>query len=58
MPENKDDMGIKDKIHIVLRGPDGEIKQEIKQEPVIVTEDGDVYAEDGTFIKNIKDEEK
>jgi len=30
--EAKDDMSIKDKIHIVLRGPDGKIKDERKQE--------------------------
>ena len=27
MAEYKDDMGIKDNIHIVLTGPDGKIKQ-------------------------------
>ena len=30
MPEFKADMGIEDKIHIVLRGPDGKIKDERK----------------------------
>jgi len=28
MPEHKDDFGIKDKVHIVLRGPDGKVKDE------------------------------
>ena len=32
MSEYKDGMGIKDKIHIVLKGPDGEIKDERKPE--------------------------
>ena len=32
MPEYKDDMGIKDKIHIVLTGPDGKVKDERKTE--------------------------
>lgn len=26
----KEDMGIKDKVHIILRGPDGQIKEERK----------------------------
>ena len=26
--ENKDELGIKDKIHIVLTGPDGKVKDE------------------------------
>ena len=30
MPEHKDDIGIKDQVHIVLRGPDGKIKDERK----------------------------
>ena len=30
MPERKDEMGIKEKIHIVLRGADGKIKDERK----------------------------
>ena len=30
MPEHFDDMGIKDQVHIVLRGPDGKIKDERK----------------------------
>jgi len=30
--EQKEDLGIKDKIHIVLRGPDGKIKDERKSE--------------------------
>ena len=30
MPEAKDDVGIKDQVHIVLRGPDGKIKDERK----------------------------
>ena len=30
MPEHKDKCGIADKIHIVLRGPDGKIKDERK----------------------------
>ena len=32
--EQKEDFGIKDKIHIVLRGPDGKIKDERKPEEV------------------------
>ena len=28
MPDIEEQVGIKDKIHIVLRGPDGEIKDE------------------------------
>ena len=32
MPEQKDEMGIKDKIHIVLTGPNGEIKDEREAE--------------------------
>ena len=32
MPEVKEQVGIGDKIHIVLRGPDGEIKDERKPE--------------------------
>ncbi len=32
MPEHKEEMGIKDKIHIVLRGPDGKVKDERKTE--------------------------
>ncbi|MCK5236321.1 MAG: hypothetical protein KAR06_04970 [Deltaproteobacteria bacterium] len=32
MAEYKDDMGIQDKVHIVLRGPDGKIKDERKPE--------------------------
>ena len=32
MPGFKEDMGINDKIHIVLRGPDGKIKDERKPE--------------------------
>jgi len=30
MPEHKDEMGIKEEVHIVLRGPDGKIKDERK----------------------------
>ena len=30
MPELKEEMGIKEKVHIVLRGPDGKVKQELK----------------------------
>lgn len=32
MPEVKEDMGIKDKVHIVLKGPDGKVKDERKTE--------------------------
>lgn len=32
MPEYKDEMGIREAIHIVLRGPDGKIKDERKPE--------------------------
>lgn len=32
MPEHKDDFGIKDRIHIVLKGPDGKVKDERKTE--------------------------
>lgn len=28
MPEYKDNMGIREKVHIELRGPDGKIKDE------------------------------
>ena len=34
MPEHKDEMGIQDKIHIVLTGPDGKVKDERKPEEV------------------------
>ncbi len=30
MPEIEEQVGIKDKVHIVLRGPDGKIKDERK----------------------------
>jgi len=30
MPEHHDNLGFKDKVHIVLRGPDGKIKDERK----------------------------
>ena len=30
MPEHKDSMGFKDKVHIVLTGPDGKVKDERK----------------------------
>ena len=30
MPGIKEDMGIKDQVHIILRGPDGKIKDERK----------------------------
>ena len=30
MPDIKDEIGIKEKLHIVLRGPDGKIKDERK----------------------------
>jgi len=30
VPEIKDEMGIKEQVHIVLRGPDGKIKDERK----------------------------
>ena len=30
MPNIKEEMGIKEQVHIVLRGPDGKIKQELK----------------------------
>ncbi len=39
MPEIKDNMGINDQIHLVLRGPDGKIKDErIPRKPVKKTE--------------------
>ena len=28
MSEQKDEMGMREKVHMVLRGPDGKIKQE------------------------------
>lgn len=34
MPDLKEDMGMKDKVHIILRGPDGKIKDERKSEEV------------------------
>lgn len=34
MAEHKDDMGIKDKIHIILTSPDGKVKDERKTEEV------------------------
>ena len=39
MPEFKAKMGINDKIHIVLRGPDGKIKDErLPRKPIKKTE--------------------
>ncbi len=39
MPEFKSEVGIEDKIHIVLRGPDGEIKDErLPRKPIKKTE--------------------
>ncbi len=46
MPEIKDSMGINDKLHIVLRGPDGKIKDErIPRKPIKKTE-----------VRNVRDE--
>ena len=46
MPGYKDSMGIKDKIHIVLRGPDGKIKDErLQRKPIKKTE-----------VRNVRDE--
>ncbi len=39
MAEIKDEMGIKEQVHIVLRGPDGKIKDERKsRKPIKKTE--------------------
>jgi len=51
--EYKDGQPMRDKVHIVLTGPDGKIKQE-----VFVTEDGDVYTAGGTFSENINTQEE
>ncbi len=46
MPEFKAKMGINDKIHIVLRSPDGEIKDErLPRKPIKKTEVRDVRDE-------------
>ncbi len=46
MPEFKEDMGINDKIHIVLRGSDGKIKDErLPRKPIKKTE-----------VRNVTDE--
>ena len=46
MPEFKEDMGISDKLHIVLRGPDGKIKDErLPRKPIKKTE-----------VRNVTDE--
>ena len=46
MPEIKDSMGINDKLHIVIRGPDGKIKDErIPRKPIKKTE-----------VRNVRDE--
>ena len=43
MSEIKDNMGMKDKIHVVLRGPDGEVKDErVPSKSVRKTEDRNV----------------
>ena len=55
--EYKDGQPMRDKVHIVLTGPDGKIKQERTIERVLVTEEGNVYTADGTFIKNINIQE-
>ena len=39
MPEIKESVGIKEKVHIVLRGPDGKIKDErVPRKPIKKTE--------------------
>ena len=38
MPEFNDNQGIKDKVHIVLRGPDGKIKDERVPEDTVEAE--------------------
>ena len=46
MPGFNDKMGINDKIHIVLRGPDGKIKDErLPRKPIKKTE-----------VRNVRDE--
>ena len=48
MTEIKDEMGINEKIHIVLRGPDGKIKDERKsREPIKRTEVRNVRGTNG-----------
>ncbi len=47
MPDIKEDVGIKEKIHIVLRGPDGKVKEERKtRDPIKTTEVRNVQGKD------------